>query len=103
MTHGYPKFRNDRAFEEIRVGAREFECAGASPPHDHPHVYINMRDQDAVLCPYCATRFVHDDRLGALEADPPGCLLVDRDAVGLEGRGTESGLGDWPPPERKQS
>lgn len=94
MTHGYPKFRNDRAHEEIRVGAREFECAGQNPPHDHPHVYINMRDEDAVQCPYCGTRFMHDAGLDAFEADPAECLLVDHDAVGLEGRGTEAGLGD---------
>ena len=28
------------------AGAKEFECIGVSPPHDHPHVYIDMANQD---------------------------------------------------------
>ena len=62
---GYPKFRNDRAVAEIRIGVREFNCIGVSPPHDH------MGEQNAILCPYCATRFRFDPRLGPSEADPP--------------------------------
>ena len=46
MASRYPKFCNDRAVREIRIGVREFNCIGVSPPHDHPHVYINMGDQD---------------------------------------------------------
>ena len=76
---GYPKFRNDRAVAEIRIGVREFNCIGVSPPLDHPHVYINMGEQDAILCPYCATRFRFDPRLGPSEADPPDSLFVDPD------------------------
>ena len=34
----YPKFKNDRALAEIRIGAKEFNCIGVSPPHDHPHI-----------------------------------------------------------------
>jgi uncharacterized Zn-finger protein len=41
---GYPKFRNDRGVPEICIGVKEFECIGVSPPHDHPHIYINMRE-----------------------------------------------------------
>ena len=76
---GYPKFRNDRAVAEIRIGVRQFNCIGVSPPHDHPHVYINMGQQDAILCPYCGTRFRFDPRLGPSEADPPDSLFVDPD------------------------
>ena len=76
---GYPKFRNDRAVAEIRIGVREFNCMGVSPPHDHPHVYINMGRQDAILCPDCGTRFRFDPRLGPSEADPPDSLFVDPD------------------------
>src|SRR4051794_10430864 len=39
---GYLKFRNDHGVPEIRIGVKEFECIGVSPPLDHPHVYINM-------------------------------------------------------------
>ena len=81
MANRYPKFQNDRAVPEIRIGVREFNCIGVSPPHDHPHIYINMGDQDAILCPYCATRFRFDPRLGPRESDPPGSLFVDPDPV----------------------
>ena len=73
----FPKFRNDDAVAEIRIGAREFECIGASPPDDHPHVYINMGKEDAILCPYCATAFRFDPRLGPLMADPPDSQCAD--------------------------
>jgi len=73
----YPKFRNDRGAAEIRIGAREFLCIGVSPPDDHPHVYINMGDQDGVICPYCATPYRFDALLGSFAADPPDSLYVD--------------------------
>jgi uncharacterized Zn-finger protein len=78
---GYSKFRNDRAVPEIRIGVREFNCIGVSPPQDHPHVYINMGDQETILCPYCATRYRYDSRLAPFEADPQDCLFVDPDGV----------------------
>src|SRR5216683_6746078 len=74
---GYPKFRNDRGVPEICIGVKEFECIGASPPQDHPHVYINMREADTILCPYCATRFRFDPRLTPFDADPPDSVFAD--------------------------
>lgn len=53
----FSKLRNDDGISEIRIGMKEFECIGASPPHDHPHVYLNMGLSDSMLCPYCATAF----------------------------------------------
>lgn len=76
-TGQYPKFRNDSAIAEIRIGAREFNCIGASPPQDHPHVYLNMGSQDTILCPYCATRFRFDPRLKPSEAVPPESVYID--------------------------
>ncbi len=74
---GHVKFKNDRGVTEIRIGVKEFMCAGASAPHDHPHVYLDMGDADAILCPYCATAFRHDPRLGAYESDPPDSIFSD--------------------------
>ena len=50
---------------------------GASPPHDHPHVYLDMGHEAQIVCPYCSTLFVHD---GALEGDRerPACLHLCR-------------------------
>lgn len=81
MTSRFPKFRNDHAVEEIRIGAREFNCVGASPPHDHPHVYIDMGGKDTILCPYCATRYRHDALLAPFDADPPNCVFIDLDEI----------------------
>jgi uncharacterized Zn-finger protein len=75
-----PKFQNDGAAAEIHIGTREFNCIGVSPPHDHPHVYINMGNADSILCPYCATRYRYDPRLSPFEADPHNSLFVE--AVG---------------------
>jgi uncharacterized Zn-finger protein len=79
---GYPKFKNDRGIPEISIGVKEFECIGASPPHDHPHIYINMREPDMILCPYCATLFRFDPRLAPLEADPPDSVFTDPSSAG---------------------
>jgi uncharacterized Zn-finger protein len=81
---GYPKFRNDRGVPEICIGVKKFECIGMSPPHDHPHIYIDMREADAILCPYCATRFRFDPRLTPLDADPPDSIFTDHNAAWAE-------------------
>jgi uncharacterized Zn-finger protein len=78
---GYPKFRNDRGVPEICIGVKEFECIGVSPPHDHPHIYINMREADTIPCPYCGTRFHFDPRLTPLDADPPDSVFTDHNAA----------------------
>lgn len=78
MASRYPRFRNDRAVPEIRIGAIEFNCIGVSPPHDHPHVYINMGGNDTVLCPYCGTRYRLDARLASFEAVPPDSLFREQ-------------------------
>jgi uncharacterized Zn-finger protein len=38
----YAKFKNDQGVPEIRIGVKEFKCVGASPPQDHPHIYLEM-------------------------------------------------------------
>lgn len=49
---------------------------GASPPHDHPHVFIDMGARNQILCPYCATVFLYDSMMGANEANPIKCLVT---------------------------
>jgi len=78
---GYLKFRNDRGVPEICIGVREFKCIGVSPPHDHPHIYINMGEADTILCPYRGTRFRFDPRLTPLDADPPDSFFPDHNAA----------------------
>jgi uncharacterized Zn-finger protein len=73
----YTKFRNDHGAAEIVIGTKKFKCIGVSPPHDHPHIYLDMGDNDTILCPYCAVLFRYDRRLGPGEADPPDCSYLD--------------------------
>ncbi|MCG8507976.1 MAG: zinc-finger domain-containing protein [Rhodospirillales bacterium] len=74
-SSSYAKFKNDRGVPEIRIGTKVFECAGASAPHDHPHIFLDMGPADRIICPYCATLFRYDDRLDPDEADPQDCLF----------------------------
>ena len=54
---GIPKISNDIGASEIFIAVREFECIGASVPHDHPHVYLDMGGEDEIICAYCSTRY----------------------------------------------
>ena len=73
----YAKFKNDGGVSEVRIGVKEFRCAGASAPQDHPHIYLEMGAADTILCPYCATLFRYDPRLGPAESDPADCVFLD--------------------------
>jgi uncharacterized Zn-finger protein len=65
-----PTLENDLGVPEICIGSREFSCIGASPPQDHPQVYLTMNSQGMTLCPYCATRYRFDPQLARSDADP---------------------------------
>ena len=79
QMQSYPKFYNEIGVPIVRVGCREFECIGAMPPQDHPHIYLNMGDASGIVCPYCSTLFHFDPSLGAHEADPADCAYDDMD------------------------
>lgn len=68
-----PHFCNDVGAEKVQIGVKEFQCMGASPPHDHPHVFLDMGADRQIICPYCSTLYVLDKRLGAGETEPAGC------------------------------
>jgi uncharacterized Zn-finger protein len=72
-----PHYHNDSGVPLIEIGAREFMCIGARPPFDHPHVFIDLGDDDTGICPYCATVFRYRADLAADETSPPGHLLVE--------------------------
>lgn len=71
--HVIPHFHNTDGVEVVRVGAREFQCMGALPPFDHPHVFLDMGDDEEKICPYCSTLYRHDPSLAEDEAVPAGC------------------------------
>ena len=71
-----PHLVNDQGVEQIRIGVKEFQCMGATPPHDHPHVYLDMGDETQLVCPYCSTLYVYDPALAQSESEPPGSVFV---------------------------
>ena len=54
----------------IVIGAKEFECVGAKPPFDHPHIFIDMGADDEAVCPYCSTVYKHDPKLKGGDSNP---------------------------------
>lgn len=70
-----PHFHNDGGVPTIKIGVREFMCIGATAPYDHPHVYLDMGDDDEKVCPYCSTLYRFDANLAANESDPANCLM----------------------------
>jgi uncharacterized Zn-finger protein len=76
---GTPQYLNDVGVREIRIGARDFHCIGALPPHDHPHIYLRMGERPAILCPYCSTTYIYDRRLRPDETEPDGCFFLSPD------------------------
>ena len=77
MNDGYVKFQNNQGVVEIGIGVKEFKCTGVTPPQDHPHIYLSMGDDDSILCPYCATKYVFRGYLELHETDPPGKFFAD--------------------------
>jgi|1185.fasta_scaffold332632_2 uncharacterized Zn-finger protein len=89
---GIPHFHNDPGVPAIHLGSREFMCIGATPPFDHPHVFLDMGSDDEIVCPYCSTLYKHRPGLGAGAAEPAECLYRDQggtpyDLEGARGSG----------------
>ncbi len=78
--HGIPHFQNDAGHAVISIGVREFMCVGASPPFDHPHVFLDMGDDSEKVCPYCSTLYRYDASLSDFETVPAGCNYAPRAA-----------------------
>lgn len=70
---GIPHFHNNPGLAVIHIGAKEFQCIGATPPHDHPHVFLDMGDEAEIVCPYCSTLYKYRENLPPDGADPAEC------------------------------
>jgi uncharacterized Zn-finger protein len=68
-----PLFFNELGVTSIDIGVVAFDCMGAIPPHDHPHVYLNMGEQADILCPYCSTQYRFNPALRATDTNPADC------------------------------
>jgi len=69
-----PLFFNEIGASRIAIGVTAFECMGVLPPHDHPHVYLNMTEQAEILCPYCSTLYVYKPGLRRDQTAPGDCF-----------------------------
>ena len=83
LIPGYAQtvFGRDRAamlFSVIEIGSQEFMCVGANPPFDHPHVFLDLGNDNEIICPYCSTLYRYAADLAAGEARPPECVLKDK-------------------------
>ncbi|MEM8689495.1 MAG: zinc-finger domain-containing protein [Pseudomonadota bacterium] len=74
---GTPLFHNDAGVDKIYIGSKQFLCMGAKPPFDHPHIYLDMGDDNEIICPYCSTLYVYDPTLAWNESRPAEAALVD--------------------------
>ncbi|MGB7285744.1 MAG: zinc-finger domain-containing protein [Salaquimonas sp.] len=72
-----PHYKNDLGVAEVKIGVKEFMCCGASDPHDHPHVFLDMGEESQIVCPYCSTLFSLKSDLGTSRTEPEGCVLQD--------------------------
>jgi len=68
-----PNFHNDIGVEKIEIGSKKFQCIGATAPFDHPHVFLDMGNENEIVCPYCSTLYRHNSSLKSHESEPAGC------------------------------
>ena len=72
--HAIPHFKNDDGVSTIEIGVKKFQCMGATPPQDHPHIFLDMGADDEVLCPYCSTLYKYNSELEETQTRPNGCF-----------------------------
>jgi uncharacterized Zn-finger protein len=75
-----PHFHNDRGVRVIELGAKEFMCIGALPPFDHPHIFIDMGDENEAVCGYCSTLYRYRSDLPPGASVPEDCRWDDPEA-----------------------
>ena len=71
-----PVFFNRMGVSRIEIGVSAFDCIGLLPPHDHPHIYLNMGEQADIRCPYCSTQYRLNAALRWNETIPPRCWVA---------------------------
>ena len=68
-----PHFHNHQGHREIQIGTKSFQCIGALPPLDHPHIFLDMGKDNDIICPYCSTHYRHNEALHGEESLPENC------------------------------
>ena len=73
-TH-IPYYQNTDGHSVIEIPVKKFKCIGANPPHDPPHIYLDMGKNNSIVCPYCSTLYKYNSTLSEFETIPPNCLV----------------------------
>lgn len=60
--HKLPHLKNNTGFKEMYSSSKKFMCKGAESPFDHPHVYLDMGNNNEKRCPYCSTLYCFEDK-----------------------------------------
>ena len=68
--HSVPHYHNSEGLAQIEIGSKEFQCVGALPPFDHPHVYLDIGKESDIVCPYCSTHYIYNSRLAPGTSEP---------------------------------
>jgi uncharacterized Zn-finger protein len=92
-ANSIPHFHNQPGVPRVRIGAKKFMCIGELPPFDHPHIFIDMGDDNAIVCPYCSTLFVYDPQLNG-GCEPAECAFHDEGEVPAAHFAADLGVGD---------
>jgi uncharacterized Zn-finger protein len=66
-------FQNTDGHAKIDIPVKKFKCIGANPPHDHPHIYLDMGKNNNIVCPYCSTNYTLNTQINNNETLPPNC------------------------------
>ncbi len=77
VDKGKLKIQNDGGAGMIMIGARQFQCTGATPPQDHPHIYLDMGAETEITCPYCSTLYVHNLALAPGASEPADAAYAE--------------------------
>ena len=76
MAHeSTPHFHNTEGLRSIQIGSKEFQCVGALPPFDHPHIYLDMGKDNEIVCAYCSTLYVFNPTLAPGTSEPLSAIF----------------------------
>src|SRR5260370_29928742 len=78
--HVVPHFHNDLGVSVIEIGSQEFICGGANPPFDHPPVFLDLGNDNEIICPYSSTLSRYAPALAPGATRPPKCAVRDAGA-----------------------
>ena len=93
--HEVPLFFNELGVKSIEIGVAAFDCMGVMPPHDHPHVYLNMGENAEILCPYCSTEYRLNPAFHWNETEPANCCALTIQQAAAEPTASPGTANPW--------